>query len=265
MTTKPDSDLPATSNLWEPRADQRAETRRAYDYDWSRFASWCRANGQAAFPAADETLRAHIASLALSHSSGTVKRRIAAIKDRHRRAGEHIPEISRGEQIEARRGAEKTPTSRQIPFPEAKRLVELALTKPKDMRGLRDRALLLLAAELGGRNRPGRIPRTALLSLLAEDIQATTEGLALRFRAGPSLSQESTLQLTAREPAVCVVAALQTWLETSGASFGPVFRRVDRWGNVEHTALSALAWPGLLRPERPARKKARRQPSGAAQ
>jgi hypothetical protein len=33
------------------------------------------------------------------------------------------------------------------------------------------------------------------------------------------------------------VQALRDWLRASDTRFGPVFRKVDRWGNVEHRAL----------------------------
>ena len=39
----------------------------------------------------------------------------------------------------------------------------------------------------------------------------------------------------------CPVRALQDWMRASECSFGPVFRKVDRWGNVEHRRLGADA------------------------
>jgi hypothetical protein len=38
-------------------------------------------------------------------------------------------------------------------------------------------------------------------------------------------------------PDRCSVQALRDWLHTSNTRFGPVFRKIDRWGNVEHHAL----------------------------
>jgi hypothetical protein len=35
---------------------------------------------------------------------------------------------------------------------------------------------------------------------------------------------------------------LEDWLRASDTAFGPVFRKVDRWGNVEHARLGADAW-----------------------
>ena len=35
----------------------------------------------------------------------------------------------------------------------------------------------------------------------------------------------------------CPVQAPDAWLHASDIRFGPVFRKVDRWGNVEHMRL----------------------------
>ena len=35
-------------------------------------------------------------------------------------------------------------------------------------------------------------------------------------------------------PGLCPVQALRDWLSASDTLSGPVFRKVDRWGNVEH-------------------------------
>ena len=33
----------------------------------------------------------------------------------------------------------------------------------------------------------------------------------------------------------CPLRALRAWLDVLGCRFGPVFRKVDRWGGLEHT------------------------------
>ncbi|MCO6416555.1 hypothetical protein JYK14_10325 [Siccirubricoccus sp. KC 17139] len=35
--------------------------------------------------------------------------------------------------------------------------------------------------------------------------------------------------------------ALEAWLAASTCDYGPVFRKVDRWGNIEHARLSGEA------------------------
>jgi hypothetical protein len=46
---------------------------------------------------------------------------------------------------------------------------------------------------------------------------------------------------------------LEDWLRSSNTSFGPVFRKVDRWGNVEHRRLGADAIRRILA-RRPTRR-----------
>ena len=52
----------------------------------------------------------------------------------------------------------------------------------------------------------------------------------------------------ARSPdsARCPVRAMEAWLRASDCQYGPVFRKVDRWGTVERTALHPYALPKLL-------------------
>ena len=41
--------------------------------------------------------------------------------------------------------------------------------------------------------------------------------------------------------------ALEAWLETFRCQYGPVFRKVDRWGSIEHTRLGGDAVRDILR------------------
>ena len=47
-------------------------------------------------------------------------------------------------------------------------------------------------------------------------------------------------------PGRCPLEALQAWLQASDTQFGPVFRKVDRWGNVEHQPLGPDAVRRIL-------------------
>ena len=40
--------------------------------------------------------------------------------------------------------------------------------------------------------------------------------------------------------------ALEAWLEASGCKYGPVFRKVDRWGSIEHARLGGDAVRDIL-------------------
>jgi hypothetical protein len=58
------------------------------------------------------------------------------------------------------------------------------------------------------------------------------------------------------------VQALRAWLDSSATRFGPVFRKIDRWGSIEHHRLGTdavrriLARRALRRGRRPRTKAA---------
>jgi integrase len=44
----------------------------------------------------------------------------------------------------------------------------------------------------------------------------------------------------------CPVRAVEAWLEASACKYGPVFRKVDRWGTIEHRRLGSDAVREIL-------------------
>jgi len=132
---------------------------------------------------------------------------------------------------------------------DAAALTRVALRCPRDLAGLRDRALLLLVAATprhdGRGRRPGQAPtaatRQALLALTREQVRFVDAGLALQLcdAGGVVASGSPVLVARATAAASCPVRAMEDWLRASDTRFGPVFRKVDRWGNVEHGRLGA--------------------------
>jgi hypothetical protein len=49
-----------------------------------------------------------------------------------------------------------------------------------------------------------------------------------------------------RAAAACPGRALEDWPRHSDTAFGPVFRKVNRWGQVEHGRLAPDAWHRIL-------------------
>jgi hypothetical protein len=147
--------------------------------------------------------------------------------------------------------------------PTSSDLRRFAKSCPRDLPGLRDRALLLLVAALArSKRRTGgdakeatrgtvigeAVPRLFLLALDAEHVRFTATGMALQLRAHadetePSREVSLTRAMTAD---ACAVRAMEDWLRASDTAFGPVFRKVDRWGNVEHGRLHPDAWSRIL-------------------
>jgi len=217
--------------------DGPAVRLRLYASGWAAFVAWCRAARVAPLPAEPQTVAAYLATL--SHlSPGTAARRLAAISDQHRRAGFPIPTTAPGVRT-ALRDARRTAPPRRKPLPAPALLLRMAASCPRDLAGLRDRALLLLLAE-------ANLNRSTLTGLQAEHVRFTASGVEVRTEDAGSAPRH--LFTIPREPdhATCPVRALEDWLRTSDTAFGPVFRKIDRWGNLEHHRLGPDAVRRIL-------------------
>src|SRR6202012_4889322 len=131
---------PAASEAGDPaRRPPAAETVRLYATDWAGFAAWCQASGCVALPAAPATVAAFLAATAATLSGGALGRRAAAIAHHHRAAGLASP----------------TADPAAPPPPPARGRRPCGGARPPAPRvffpGVRDRALLLLAAAGLGR------------------------------------------------------------------------------------------------------------------
>ena len=242
---------PADSHPKPPAAAAplAARTTRLYAADWAGFARWCRARDLPALPAAPATIAAYLAQGPVRLSPGTLARRLSAIAARHREAGLALPKPDPAIRDVLRQAA----APRRKPAPQAAQLARMAAACPGDLAGLRDRALLLLAA--------AGLGRADLVGLDAEDVRFTAAGLDLALRARSDSAVPARILAVARGAtlAACPVRALEGWLRSSDTQFGPVFRKVDRWGNLEHARLGTDAVRRIL-----ARRTLRRAPTPPA-
>ena len=250
-----------------------AETRRLYAADWADFAAWCGRRRCAALPAAPATLAAYLGARAATLKHGALARRAAAIADRHRRAGLPPPgadpavrAVLRAARIAAGAAARSAPSApgalrarparRRSPGPA--QLTRMAARCPGDLAGLRDRALLLLAA--------AGLDGARLLALDREHVRLTGRGVELAVRGQAGWDRLELARGAAA--AACPARALEQWLDDSDTRFGPVFRKVDRWGGVDHGRLRPDGLRRILRRRADAAASAarpsRRAPGAAA-
>ncbi|MFC7478114.1 site-specific integrase [Dankookia sp. GCM10030260] len=218
-------------------------TLAAYAADWADFSAWCGAKGMASLPAAPVTVAGYLAALATTHAGATLRRRLAAIGRAHRMAGhpwsgshpalrDTLAGIARQHGTPQRRAA-------AIGTAEIRRLVA---TCSDGLTGTRDRALLLLGFAAALR-------RSELVAVEREHLTVTPEGLRLLIPRAKSDQQGRGAELglpRGRKPETCPVRAMEAWLQASDCRYGPVFRKIDRWGTVETTALHPYALPRIL-------------------
>ena len=215
------------------------ETARLYAGDWDGFAAWCKRAGVAALPADPSAIATFLESLAPSHGYGALARRLAAIADRHRRAALPVPATLPRTRALLRGLRGRAPRRQKPPSPA--QLSRMAAACAGDRSGQRDRALLLLLAQ--------GLSRAAIIGCDAEHVRLTVSGMDLALGAGGPGARPGRVVAIARQPLppTCPVRALEDWMRASETAFGPVFRKVDRWGNVEHQRLGTDAIRRILR------------------
>ena len=219
------------------------ETLRAYAADWAHFCGWCSETACAPLPAEPAAVAAYLASLAGLYSRSLLERRLAAIGQQHR---------LRGLDWSAGHPAIRT-TLRGIYRRHSRRRQAAALTSTElrklvaacggDLAGLRDRALLLLGFA-------GALRRSELVGIGREHLRFTTEGLRLTLPSSKTDQEGKGTELgitRGKRAETCPVRTLEAWLGASACDYGPVFRKVDRWGNIEHARLSGEAVRTILK------------------
>ena len=218
-------------------AASRAEnTRRAYAADMDAFASWCSAKGRTSLPADGPTVALYLAYMADEGLSvATIGRALVAINQAHKVAGLEAPRAHRAvrETFAGIRRTLGTVQKGKAPMmPEAIR--SAAAAGRDDVLGARDRAVLAVGFAGGFR-------RSEIVSLDVSDLDFRTEGLVITLRRSKT-DQEGAGRRVAlpygSNPDTCPVRVLRAWLDTAGITSGPVFRAVDRHGNVSPERLS---------------------------
>jgi len=207
-----------------------AETLRLYAGDWARFQTFCVERGTKALPAAPDLVGAFLA--APGSGRAALSRRLAAINHQHRLRGLPLPGDEPALRAALQRAHRAAPRSHRVPAPTPVALERMVDSCRGDLVGRRDRALLLLlAAGLG---------RAAIVALQAEQLRFAEAGLAMTVRPTDGTRQTQHLSRSA-SAAACPVRAVEDWLRSSGTRYGPVFRKINRWGQLEHAALGTDA------------------------
>jgi integrase len=218
------------------RSEKAPATRRAYTSDFQIFVAWCAARQLSALPASPESVAAFLAGEAVRGSkTSTIGRRVAAIRYAHKLGGYPIPTDNEGVRATVR-GIRRTigvaPIKKQPAL--AERIVHMAQTGD-GLIAIRDRALLLLGFAMAAR-------RSELSALQVCDLSDDKEGLLVRVRCSKT-DQEAKGNTIAvvRGEIACPVQALKAWLAVSGITEGPVFRPINRHGQIRPVALSGIS------------------------
>ena len=216
-------------------------TRRAYAADWRDFRAWCVLHGRPSLPASPETVALYLSDLAERCKTSTLQRRLAAISQAHQAAGQNAHEVpTKHATVRAvMSGIRRTKGTAQRGKAAAVTAVVRAMVEgaPDRLLGLRDRALLLLGFS-------GAFRRSELVALDVEDLEFTGDGLVVTQRRGKTDQEGEGRKIGipfGGNPDTCPVRAVREWLDVAAVMSGPVFRSVNRHGQVQPGRLSDKA------------------------
>jgi integrase len=210
-------------------ASRSSNTLRAYESDLRSFCAWCRERGLTCLPASAETVSLFAAWCAERFKPATIERRLASITAAHASSGYESPTahgvvkaVLRG--IRRSKGTAQT-RKRALVVDDLREVVKCVAP---GLKGIRDRALLLVGFA-------SALRRSELVGLDFNDVRFERAGATLRIRKSKTDQERQGVEVAipnGSNPRTCPVTALQAWLDESGITEGPLFRGMDRHGNI---------------------------------
>src|SRR6056297_3982845 len=219
------------------RASASDNTLKAYGKDWAHFARWCRMKGAEPLPPSPEMIGLYLADLASGSgpspalSVSTIDRRLSGLAWNYAQRGfsldrkdRHIATVLAG--IKRKHG--RPPVQKEAILPED--ILAMVATLGFDLRGLRDRAILLIGFA-------GGLRRSEVVSLdVNKDDTPDSGGWVEIMEKGALLTlnaktgwREVEIGRGSKDQ-TCPVHALTQWLHFAKIDFGPVFVGVSRDG-----------------------------------
>ncbi len=214
-----------------------SSTIRAYRSDWSHFVAWCATHGLVSLPAAPEFVGLYLAEFGGLLKPATLQRRLAGIAKAHQAAGYESPASMKHAAVsEVWKGIKRTHGTAQDCKAAVltKDLRAMLRTLPGELRGARDRVLLLIGFA-------GAFRRSELVALNVEDCEFTTDGLVITLRRSKTDQDGEGRKIGipyGSNLETCPVRSLRAYLEASGLTAGPLFRPISRYGGLGPRGLS---------------------------
>jgi integrase len=215
------------------KASSSENTRKAYASDWRHYTGWARRHGLPALPPDPQVIGLYVAACASGAMTGrpssvaTIERRLSALMWNFAQRGEpfdradrHVATVLAG----VRRTQGRPPEQKEAVLSEDL-LAMIATLDLGDLRGLRDRAILLIGFA-------GGLRRSEIVGLACHPEDALDGGWFERFDDGILLTLRGKTGWREVEigrgsaDATCPVVALETWLKFARIERGPLFRRV---------------------------------------
>lgn len=221
------------------QASKSESTRRAYSQAWRDFENWCEVYSRSSLPANGETLALYVTDMAdRPRSISTVQLAIAAIASAHRSKGLASPsDDPRLRFVWDGIRRIKTCAPRQKAPVSSAEIEKMIRVLPSGMRGVRDRAIILLGFSGGFR-------RSEISALDFDDVEFVAEGAQLNLRRSKT-DQEGIGRIvgipSASRPNCCPVDSIRMWLAARGSMKGAMFFEIDWHERITEVRMSGRA------------------------
>jgi integrase len=219
------------------RQSKAENTLRGYRADWRDFCGWCEGHALSPLPASPETVAAYIAECAGRLKVGSIQRRLNAIAEAHKATCMDSPNsagIVRNTLKGIRRIIGTAPKPKTAALTDQIRTMVDAAADGTI--GARDRALILLGFA-------GAFRRSELVALDIADCAFGKDGLTVTLRRSKTDQDGAGRKVGipyGSNPETCPVRTVQAWLAETGAEAGPLFRSINRHGQVQPDRLSGI-------------------------
>jgi integrase len=221
------------------RAVRARATVHHYLLDWHQFCAWCYEHKLRALPATPETVILFATDLTKNgeRKVSTIQRKFSALAKIHLHLGlaspTHAPLVRQFLSGLRRELGVAVDRKRPVMVDDLKVIIQAL---PDTLIGTRNRCLLLLGFA-------GAFRRSELVALNTTDFETTAEGLVVAIRRGQTdqVGEGRVIGIPYGTGITCPVRAVQDWLAASGIQSGPVFRQVNRHGQILPGRLSGEA------------------------
>jgi len=228
-------------------------TQKAYRADWTRFETWCQDQNLTPFPDGPQPAQQIAGMVAgyahsmttgedgLVHKPATIGRALAAISEAYKAKGFAPPRLHPSV-VRVMKGIRKNQADAGVKTKKAPAILSEDLRAMvaglgEDLRGTRDRAMLLVGWICGSR-------RSELVAVDVEHLTFDHRGVAI-YVPKSKTDQGGKGRYVAvhygERPETCPVKALQAWIAASGCTAGAVFRQVTPHGKPTEDRISDKA------------------------